>query len=209
MCCFLILFLLQARPLRSHRTVRYTDHNGLASTLVGGGIQDSNGLLWFATWNGLNCYDGYDFHWVRIQPGDRASIGTNHIRDILLSSEGNILCHTDDDIYEFNLTTYSFNDIPQARKEMLRDSVGRRWRGLTDMQGNRWTADISGLYKTFLPHHPASLLAGMAGEQPRSLLVDRYGLLWVGNRMHSGINVYGHDAVLLRSMPLPTVPFTT
>ncbi|MDE6359137.1 MAG: hypothetical protein K2L29_06010, partial [Duncaniella sp.] len=101
--------------------MHYDMDSGLSSSLVGGGIQDSNGLMWFATWNGLNCYDGYDFHWVKIQPGDKATIDTNHIRDILLSDEGNIICRTDEDIFEYDLTSYCFREIPDDTKRLLRD----------------------------------------------------------------------------------------
>lgn len=111
---------LTARQTEPCRTVRYDDSNGLSGTLVGGGLQDGNGLMWFATWNGLDCYDGYEFHRMKIRPGDSAAIGTNRIRDILLSEQGNIVCRTDDDIYEFDLSRYIFRDIPEERKDSLK-----------------------------------------------------------------------------------------
>lgn len=83
------LLMSIASPLTARQNdgvshVRYDIRDGLSSENVGGGVQDRNGLLWFATWNGLNCYDGYDFHRVYIRPGDKVSISTNRIRDILL-----------------------------------------------------------------------------------------------------------------------------
>ncbi len=186
---------------------RYGESSGMSSSLVGGGIQDRNGLLWFATWNGLNCYDGYDFHWVKINPGDGASIATNHIRDILLAENGNIICHTDDDIFEFDLDTYTFKSLPPNRKDALIDKVGQNWEGLTDTQGNQWTADRSGLYKTHSPHHPATLLKGTEGEHPRSILVDKDNNLWVGTSRHPGIKVFSPEGTIIEEISLDAPPY--
>lgn len=188
-------------------TVRYDIDSGLSSSLVGGGVQDRNGLLWFATWNGLNCYDGYDFHWVKIQPGDKASIDTNHIRDILLSGEGNIICRTDEDIFEFDLTTYTFREIPADTKRLLRDKVGKNWKGLRDIQGNFWTADHSGLYKKFTFHHPAGILPGTEGKRTRAFHIDRDGHLLVGIHNDRSIKVYDQHGTLLREIKLDTAPY--
>lgn len=188
-------------------TVRYDDRSGLASTLVGGGVTDSCGLLWLATWNGLNCYDGYDFHWVKIRPGDGASISTNHLRDILLSERGNIICRTDEGIHEFDLSTYTFHDIEPHAIDSLRKVMGRKWHGLTDRQGNRWTADLYGLYKCYSPHHPAHVIEGTEGGHPRSLLVGNDGRLWVGLRKSREIRVYSEDGSLSQVIPLRSAPY--
>ena len=36
----------------------YDERDGLSQRLVKQVVQDDNGVLWVATWNGLNCYDG-------------------------------------------------------------------------------------------------------------------------------------------------------
>lgn len=188
-------------------TVHYDCRDGLSSHRVGGGVQDRNGLMWFATWNGLNCYDGYDFHCISIRPGDKASIGTNLIRDILLTPDGDILCHTDDDIYVFDLDTYSFGNIDEENKGLYVDKVGRRWRGLTDTQGCRWTADHNGIYKTFALNHLANVIDGTGDEHPRALMIDQDGQLWVGRSRHPGVDVYGPDGRITRSEELDAAPY--
>lgn len=189
-------------------TVRYDVRDGLSSAIVGGGVQDARGLLWFATWNGLNCYDGYEFHPVRIRPGDGASIPTNHIRDIRLSDEGTILCHTDGDVFEFDLSTFEFRNPDDDRKAAVLPAMGKSWRGLEDAQGCRWTTDRSGgLYKSRRVHYPAHILGGSEGEHPCAFMVDCDGCLWVGTRTHSGINVYEGCDSLIKQIPLATAPY--
>lgn len=188
-------------------TVRYDEESGLSSRLVGGGVQDREGLLWFATWNGLNCYDGYEFHRVRIRPGDSASIGTNLIRDIILMDDGNILCHTDNDIYIFDLSTYTFRDVDPVQTDSLMRLVGRNWKGLTDSQGSRWTADNSGLYKSFTAEHPAVFIPGSNDLNPRSFMVDcRDSVLWIGSRSRRALYRF-KDSSWLETIPVPTVPY--
>lgn len=184
------ILLLALVPCHGKTTVHFDESDGLSSHRVGGGIQDHNGLLWFASANGLNCYDGYEFHHIKIRPGDKASVNTNHIRDILLSSDSAIICHTDDDIYRFSLISYTFNDIPPTEKDSLRHLVGKTWTGIADRQGNRWTADRSGLYKSFSPHHPAHILEGTEGHHPRAFLIDDKGNLMIGLRDIPAITTY-------------------
>lgn len=202
------VLLLCLCPYHIHAdTVRLGVGDGLSSHIVGGGVRGADGLLWFATWNGLDCYDGYEFHHVRVRPGDGASISTNHIRDIHLSDEGNIICHTDDDIFEFDLQSYTFRSIPSDRKSGLLDNVGKNWRGLSDGQGGFWTTDGNGLLKTVQSHHPASLLSGTGGEHPGAMMVDRAGNLWVSTRRDRGITVYAPGGVPVKRIPLATVPY--
>ncbi|MDE6371444.1 MAG: hypothetical protein K2K92_08160, partial [Duncaniella sp.] len=188
-------------------TVHYDEDSGLSSPLVGGGVQDRDGLMWFATWNGLNCYDGYSFHRVSIVPGDSASIGTNLIRDILLTSDGDILCHTDSDVYIFDLSSFSFRDVPPQQHDSLMSLVGRSWHGITDRQGILWTADRSGLYKSYVPLHPAEILTGSEGIHPRSFLLAHDSVLWVGSRTDWSLRRYRDDSVPLNLIDLPTAPY--
>lgn len=208
----LIFIIITLTAIRSHAdtpsTIHYDTRSGLSSRIVGGAVQDSLGLIWFATWNGLNCYDGYDFHSIRIRPGDRASIGTNLIRDILLSDDGqSIICHTDNDVFQFNLTDYSFSDVPSTLRDGYLARVGRTWKGMTDAQGNRWTADLSGLHKSFSTHHPATIVHGTEDAAPRAFLIDRAGILRMGLRRPSaGLLSVGPDS-LTTLIPLPFVPY--
>ena len=194
-------------PIKSQVMTHYDDHSGLSSSRVGGGVQDKNGLLWFATWNGLNCYDGYEFHWVNIKPGDNAGISTGRLRDIRLSAKGNIWCHTDNGIYAFDLSTYTFKEIPQKQQRVIAKYMGKKWHGLTDTQGNRWTANRQGLYRCSTPHHPASIVKGTEGEWPRSFAIDNIGNLWVSMADSRRIKVLDTYGTIVRTITLDTAPY--
>lgn len=205
--CFVTVTLCTVLPMKSQIITHYDDHSGLSSRRVGGGVQDRNGLLWFATWNGLNCYDGYEFHWINIKPGDNAGISTGRLRDIQLSAKGNIWCHTDNGIYEFDLSTYTFKEIPLKTQKVIARRMGKNWRGLTDTQGNLWTADREGLYRTSTPHHPASIIKGTEGEWPRSFAIDNIGNLWMSMADSRCIKVFDTYSTLVRTITLDTAPY--
>mgnify|MGYP000267789476 FL=1 len=59
----IILFLsaLYVRAQLNCTFTHYTQENGLSQNTIMDMIQDSDGLIWFATWNGINRFDGYEF----------------------------------------------------------------------------------------------------------------------------------------------------
>ncbi len=185
---FLLLFTLF--PSRADEVI-YTRSDGLSSPVVGGGVQGDNDVMWFATWNGLHCFDGYDFYRVSIEPGESSSINTNLIRTISKTPSGNIICRTDNGFYEFDIPTMSFRDFPAS--DSLSRILCRVWHGTTIRQGITdilWTSSPRGLRKQFEPHYPASLLSGSERLAPRTAMVDRKGRLWIGSRNYPQIMVY-------------------
>lgn len=185
----------------------YGTAQGLSHRNPGSAVQDRNGLLWISTWNGLNCFDGYEFYCIRLSPSDSVADATNHIRDIMLSDDGNILCHTDEDIFEFSLDSFSFRDIPAHRKDSLAKIMGRKWAGLTDRQWNVWTATAGGILKQSSHHYPASIIPETAGQHPRATMLDREGRLWVGTSRDKGVNIYDGSGHFIERIPLDSAPY--
>ena len=211
LCLLAALYITLLLPaVNNSRTIttRYDYRDCLPGQRVAGGVQDERGLIWFSTWNGLVCYDGYDFHQVKIEPGDSASISTNHLLDIHLSDDKNIICNTSDDIYEFDLSDFKFKDIPSRHKDSLKNIVGHGWSGLTDHQGNRWHADRNGLFKTSVIHHPAALLDATNRQEPRDMMIDDDGFLWVCLKNNRSINIYNPDGTLYKTITLKGQPYT-
>ena len=60
----LLFFLSWVLPIhgQSQCTVtHYDEFSGMAQWYVTQIVQDKQGIIWFATWNGLDRYDGYTF----------------------------------------------------------------------------------------------------------------------------------------------------
>ena len=58
----LYVFCIDAAfALPAHKFTQYTSEDGLEEYVVQNILQDHQGLMWFATWDGLYNYDGYKF----------------------------------------------------------------------------------------------------------------------------------------------------
>ena len=96
----ILLFLLiatigmTAQPYCHVRTFNIRD--GLAANIISRMAQTDDGLMWFATWNGLCCYDGYRFTTFRGQPDNVDRLTTNRLMMIAPNSRGDIWCATYD-----------------------------------------------------------------------------------------------------------------
>ena len=60
-----------------------TNNDGLSNSSINTIFQDSDGLLWFGTWDGLNSYNGREFKVNKPDPGNPRTISNNIIREIV------------------------------------------------------------------------------------------------------------------------------
>ncbi|MDE6484363.1 MAG: helix-turn-helix domain-containing protein [Duncaniella sp.] len=60
--------------------------------------QDESGFLWFATWNGLVRYDGYNFHAFQPILSSDGQILSNRIYNIRVASTGDLWCVSSDNL---------------------------------------------------------------------------------------------------------------
>lgn len=74
----------------SIRFEQITTEDGLSQSTVNAILQDSRGFLWFATEDGLNRYDGYEFKIYRNDPFDMFSISNNQVSSIIEDRNGAI-----------------------------------------------------------------------------------------------------------------------
>ena len=92
---------LSAQPYCDVRTLTVND--GLASTHLSGIVQTKDDLMWFASWNGLCCYDGYRFRSFRNIPGSKEVLTSNRLTVLEPSAMGNLWCTSyDRNLYLFD-----------------------------------------------------------------------------------------------------------
>ena len=111
----LLPVMSQSEPLKvQQRTFGIRD--GLAANSISGMAQDSNGLMWIATWNGLCCYDGYRFttfpgnRW-----GDDDALTTNRIAKVDTDRENNVWLRTyDGEVFLYDTRQCRYFNISQA-----------------------------------------------------------------------------------------------
>lgn len=95
--CILCLFGTKAGAQNqlSFFTQHYDNRNGLSNSSINKLFKDADNLLWVATWDGLNMYDGSAFHVFNYsKENDFKSIGSNVIQNITEDKRGNIWIST-------------------------------------------------------------------------------------------------------------------
>lgn len=91
---FLLLYTFFASA--AQYSVKYlTSADGLSNSSVTALFQDSQGIVWMGTWDGLNCWNGRWFFSFVPDPSDETSICNNVIREIGEDDQGFIWVSTD------------------------------------------------------------------------------------------------------------------
>ena len=186
-------FTLTLTAVPQCRVTRYDENNGLSHWRVTQMLQDHRGIIWFATWNGLNRFDGYEFKTFKVSQAPNCQMTDDRIRNIWLSKEGDSYCKSDEGYYEFNPNDCSFYDIEGKDNDSLYNKLMRSNKGHnlnnpsnsnllhTDGNGHLWTLTNSGLLyrhdKTTKKMNPYPLEVPL--KELRFGYSDRQGNLWI------------------------------
>lgn len=98
-----ILFTLYTTLCSANEALyRLSNNDGLSNSAVNAIFQDSEGIMWFGTWDGLNRYDGTSFTQFRPVPGNEKSISHQIIRNIFEEDKHHLWIATDYGINRLN-----------------------------------------------------------------------------------------------------------
>jgi ligand-binding sensor domain-containing protein len=92
-------------PILNLRFTHLTTNDGLSQGYVADILQDRRGFMWFATRDGLNRYDGYDFVVYKHDPNDPGSLNSNFLQDLLEDDEGYLWVATNTGVSRFDPAT--------------------------------------------------------------------------------------------------------
>lgn len=128
-----------AQPLCN--ILQYDEDDGVPSSHLTQLLQDEQGFMWFATWNGLCRYDGYEFQTFKPKVGDGCHMTTDRIRNINLLPGGLILCQVDTEYYIFDLDNYRFRDLTDQERQHTKEYTWdyRQSRSLLNGKHYTWT----------------------------------------------------------------------
>lgn len=135
-----------AQPFCTVRT--FTIRDGLSANVVTSADQTGSGMMWFATWNGLCCYDGYSFLSFRDAWGDQEKLTTNRINTIATSANNNVwLLNYDRQAALFDTHTNKFVDVTgliekQYGRQLEVEAITPLPNGHTWVMGERSYSDI-------------------------------------------------------------------
>jgi ligand-binding sensor domain-containing protein len=127
-------------PIRfEHLTVEH----GLSQSTVTSILQDPKGFVWFATWEGLDKFDGYEFTVFRHDPDNAHSLSDNFIWTLFEEPVGVLWVGTENGLNRFdrdNERFVRFQHDPDDVDSMRHNSV----RQILDFSGTLWVATAGG-----------------------------------------------------------------
>ncbi|USD36674.1 MULTISPECIES: EAL domain-containing protein [Ferrimonas] len=112
---------------------------GLSQSVVTAITQDNQGMMWFATLDGLNRFDGNEFKVFRHEEGNPNSLSSNTIHDLVYVAKQNALyIATQTAISRYDITSQQFStiDIPS----------GLTTNHLTLYKNHIWLSNTQGLF---------------------------------------------------------------
>lgn len=90
----------------------YSVKDGMSQNTVQGILQDEEGYLWMATWNGLEKFDGYSFKNYKSYPTDKVKLQYNRLVNLALAGNRMLVCQSyDRKIYLFDMRRNCFEDV--------------------------------------------------------------------------------------------------
>ena len=127
-------------PIIEGRDIRFrklSNPQNLSHVRVESIVQDTQGFMWFGTWNGLNRYDGYKFKLFKHEAGDPNSLSGVYVYALFKDHSGNLWVGTDGFLDRFHPETESFThynlDNPATKglssivNHISEDSSGKLW----------------------------------------------------------------------------------
>lgn len=98
--------------------------------------QDGSGFMWFATWNGLVRFDGFNFHAFQPILCSDGTIFSNRIYNIRVTSTGDIWCVSSDNLlFLFSRSDMRFLNI----HSLIPDIAGKKVKVITPLRnGSTW-----------------------------------------------------------------------
>ncbi len=181
-------FDMESQPI----VQRLNELEGLSHHHATGVVQDKDGIIWIATWNGLNRYDGYGFTTFKPQPGDGSPMGVDRIKDIYIR-DYDIYCNVEGHCFIFNIRDGKFRDAHQSWQQtqqafsLPRKNVSKR---MTGKDGIVWTVDSLGVLMQYHAPSYVKRLLWQPGCQVRTLFRDDDGQIWVCSRDDRTVRIY-------------------
>ncbi len=176
---------------------RYSIEDGLSNATVTAVAQDSTGIMWFGTEDGLNRFDGYAFTTYRHIIGDSASIVSGDIRAAVCDRSGRLWIATASGLDQYdrtrdrfvhfrNFAADKYSHTPAPLTSLMLDRGDTLWIG--SLGGGLLCFDMKSGVTSEFRHEPANPHT-IVSDSIRSLYAAHGGRIWV-SFYTSGISIY-------------------
>jgi len=179
-----------------------TIDQGLSHNTVYDIFQDSKGFLWFATSDGLNKYDGYNFTVFRHRMDDTSSISNNKVYCVCEDSSGFLWIGTQVGLNRYNPRTAKFKRYfysPDENTSVASNFIRTIY---TDSKGRLWIGTFGGGLDLYDPAKDAFIHYPLNNNRVSAIIEDPEGHIWVGNEK-PGISLIDFENRTFRFFQFP------
>ena len=195
-----------ALPQESWQLHKYDETNSSLEGHTTQILQDRNGFLWIATWNGIYRFDGYEFRRMKPNLSDTCSMTSDRIRDIWMAKNGDIYVRNDERIFHFDIKTYHFRNLrdslEQQEAEQQRDDQPTRGSHhdgkleYIDPQGLLWMFHKDALFCMSRVESPAKPLPMEKPTMVSSTKMDSRKQVWVATKEDHTLRLFDAEGRL-------------
>ncbi len=114
---------ISAADLPHYSFTSYNSDFGFVQKEVMKIMQDRNGQMWFATWDGLYRFDGYSFSNYKARPGDGIRLESNRLESISEDGDNIWMRGYNGSISRFNKRTMRIDNLPMSNYVALEEQA--------------------------------------------------------------------------------------
>jgi diguanylate cyclase (GGDEF)-like protein/PAS domain S-box-containing protein len=175
--------------------------NGLSQGTIIDIVEDQQGFLWFATFNGLNRFDGYEFQTYHHQADDSSSLPGNLIKKLLIDAGGQLWIATTNGLAKYNLYSDNFTVYHSQNSTLENNDIMTL--GLS-AESQVLVADDANLYRynAILDDFQIVETAGLPLPSEIKSIFSEQDMTWIGSFGH-GIFILDHETEILYDLRLP------
>ena len=203
--CSFLLIITMVNPLFSQEKITRFQHltieDGLPQNMVDCILRDSQGFMWFGTWNGLCRYDGYKIEIFNNESGNVNSLRNNFIYALSEDQFGNIWVGTKGGLYLYLYDKNEFrfinklieNPAPLEGAITVISEVDDNtlWIGTDKGAMHVRVINEAGKLEKIQAYAFGASKSGLSGELIRAICKTNDGDIWIGT--DEGINVLDAD----------------
>ena len=168
-----------------------TTSDGLSQGHVSAIVKDSKGFMWFATDEGLNKYDGYNFTIYKFDPDKPGSLSNSYINDIMEDKAGNLWIATAGGLDRFdrdkNVFIHYGVGVFGVVRDIFQDSKNRFWVGTEE--GLYLLDPLNGHLTAY--RHDEKNTNSLSHDFVCRIIEDKNGELWIATK--DGLNRFNAD----------------
>ncbi|MGC3944662.1 MAG: two-component regulator propeller domain-containing protein [Chryseolinea sp.] len=176
----------QPNPLIKHYSIR----DGLSQGVVNSIVEDADNMIWIATEDGLNRFDGYNFKVFKQERGGAKINSDDFIQSLFRDSNDTLWISSRNGLLNFDPSRESFKRFNYTGKSALNDVSF-----ITEGAGrNLWIAwyaeglaSFNKATRQFTPYLAST--SSLSSSHTVALHEDKLGFLWIGTQ-NGGLNVY-------------------